>query len=266
MVSMTGDEIRTRREALGMSRQKLADAVGAKHSSVWAVENDKTPQGDRDGKTKRSILAYFEHRITRSASSQTEGLEATETNAQGSTAAEAPKPAQRRVRGRLITVQEPIYPEHWTVSFEWGAFKENDPCRVLGEPGAWKFVKHVVNTETGTSWVDVYGGNGGKGSYRSFDESRVVAPSTKRTRKMPGEDVDDKVWGLEIMTAKGEVLGTHKFTVYGDAKEWLETHEKPHMGDGMRARIINPRGTIILEYPDPSLFAAAVRDKIGVDV
>lgn len=57
---------------------------------------------------------------------------------------------------------------------EHGDFKKGSPVRIAGERGKWEFLYHCVNADTGSEWIDVFGGEPGAETLRAFKEDRVI--------------------------------------------------------------------------------------------
>jgi hypothetical protein len=64
----------------------------------------------------------------------------------------------------------------------YGEFTYGTPVRIVGERGRWSFRHHCVNTDTGSEWLDVFGGEPGAETLRAFKADRVV-PAGRRKRK-----------------------------------------------------------------------------------
>lgn len=66
----------------------------------------------------------------------------------------------------------------------WGDFVKGAMVRVTGERGQFKFLAHCANIDTGSEWVDVYGGPAGHETMRSFRLERVklIPARTRRGR------------------------------------------------------------------------------------
>lgn len=68
----------------------------------------------------------------------------------------------------------------------WEAFSKDAPVKVTGTTRSkWRFVCHCRNRETGSEWIDVYGGPSGHQSIRSFrlDQVILIVPKVRRPRK-----------------------------------------------------------------------------------
>lgn len=61
------------------------------------------------------------------------------------------------------------------------------PVRVAGERGRWSFRHHCVNTDTGSEWLDVFGGNPGEETLRAFRIDQVTA--TGKRQELTLEDL-----------------------------------------------------------------------------
>lgn len=78
---------------------------------------------------------------------------------------------------------------------EWNGIEKDDPVRVQGIKGKrFRFVAHVTNTTTGSTWVDVIEydvyTSEGEGAprpmlrcIRAFDEARIIPIHKPRKRK-----------------------------------------------------------------------------------
>lgn len=55
----------------------------------------------------------------------------------------------------------------------YGGLTSGSPVRVRGERGSWSFRAYCVNTDTGSEWLDVFGGLPGYGTLRAFALDRV---------------------------------------------------------------------------------------------
>jgi transcriptional regulator with XRE-family HTH domain len=64
---MNGDEIIQRRTALGLSRQKLADAAGISHATIWRWETGKVMPHSVGLRVLEQTLAELERKATRNA-------------------------------------------------------------------------------------------------------------------------------------------------------------------------------------------------------
>lgn len=65
---------------------------------------------------------------------------------------------------------------------------KGDHVEVVGEIGSWSFLYHCTNTDTGSEWLDVYGGVPGTETVRAFHADRVKAVGPRyrpRQRRSP---------------------------------------------------------------------------------
>ena len=81
---------------------------------------------------------------------------------------------------RKRIINDHPYPDHWIVSLEYMVGKKRLAPGVFfsnsDEPGArFAFIRYVVNTHTGTGWIDCVGGTGYVISTRT--RSYVPGPS-----------------------------------------------------------------------------------------
>ena len=68
---MDGTQITQRREAIGYTRQQLADAVGVDHSTVWRWEAGESKPSRLAERALEEVLTRLEQRAV--ASDQTSG-------------------------------------------------------------------------------------------------------------------------------------------------------------------------------------------------
>lgn len=74
---------------------------------------------------------------------------------------------------------------------EWGEFTKGAPIKVTApfwrgkNSLSWRFVAHVTNLLTGSTWIDVFGGPKGYETNRSFSEDQVelIRPKRKYTKR-----------------------------------------------------------------------------------
>lgn len=64
-----------------------------------------------------------------------------------------------------------------------GEFTKGAPVKVSGERGRWTFLYYCVNTDTGSEWVDVFGGENGTETLRAFKEDRITLIRPKGYRR-----------------------------------------------------------------------------------
>lgn len=66
---------------------------------------------------------------------------------------------------------------HWEITTEWRhngrTVEPGTELKIQGEPGRFRFVKHVHNPVNGAVWVDVIGGPVKVEMFRSFAPERV---------------------------------------------------------------------------------------------
>jgi len=84
------------------------------------------------------------------------------------------------LRARKGTVHSPRYIVR---NAEYGEFTYGAPVKVSGERGRWEFRHHCVNTDTGSEWVDVFGGVPGTETLRAFKPDRVSLVRPKGYRR-----------------------------------------------------------------------------------
>jgi hypothetical protein len=65
----------------------------------------------------------------------------------------------------------------------YGELTYGAPVKIVGERGRWSFRHHCVNTDTGSEWLDVFGGEPGTETLRAFRIDRVVLIRPKGYRK-----------------------------------------------------------------------------------
>jgi hypothetical protein len=73
----------------------------------------------------------------------------------------------------------------------WGDFTYDAPVKVVtealeGKRGyRWYFRCHALNTQTGSEWIEVFGGNRKHEGLRAFaiDEVEYIKPKKKRKKK-----------------------------------------------------------------------------------
>jgi hypothetical protein len=65
----------------------------------------------------------------------------------------------------------------------YGELTTGTPVKIAGERGRWSFRHHCVNTDTGSEWLDVFGGEPGTETLRAFKADRVIAIRPKGTRR-----------------------------------------------------------------------------------
>lgn len=63
-----------------------------------------------------------------------------------------------------------------------GDLRRGDSVKVAGERGRWEFRSYCVNADTGSEWLDVFGGTPGCETIRAFKIERV-SPLRKRRKK-----------------------------------------------------------------------------------
>ena len=67
------------------------------------------------------------------------------------------------------------HPDHWTVNTQiqinGRSVSAGTELSITGEPGRFRFIKHVVTPEC--EWIDVVGGKKGYSTIRSFRPSQV---------------------------------------------------------------------------------------------
>ena len=71
-------------------------------------------------------------------------------------------------------------------SLAYGKMTKGDAVRVQGERGEWEFRSHCVNTQTGSEWLDVFGGEPGYETLRAFRIDRVRPAPKRRARHVTG--------------------------------------------------------------------------------
>ena len=64
----------------------------------------------------------------------------------------------------------------------YGEFTHGDVVLIRGERGTWHFRHHCVNTDTGSEWLDVFGGEKGYETLRAFRPERVRAVPVRGRR------------------------------------------------------------------------------------
>jgi hypothetical protein len=79
-------------------------------------------------------------------------------------------------------------PEGWLVSEEYQispqvTLSKGDECRIKGEQGKYKFIRHVINTNLDSEWVDLWGGSHGHGQWRSVHTHMLKHIPEKRSRR-----------------------------------------------------------------------------------
>lgn len=79
-------------------------------------------------------------------------------------------------------------PKGWVVSTEYQlspqvTLQKGDECRIKGEQGKYIFMRHVVNTNIDSEWVDLWGGSHGHGQMRSIHVDRLKHVPQRRTRR-----------------------------------------------------------------------------------
>lgn len=74
--------------------------------------------------------------------------------------------------------------EMYQISPQVTLFK-GDECRIKGEQGKYKFIRHVINTNLRphSEWIDLWGGSHGHGQWRSVRVERIKHIPKKRPRK-----------------------------------------------------------------------------------
>lgn len=62
---------------------------------------------------------------------------------------------------------------------------KGDECRIKGEQGKYRFIRHVINTnlDSDSEWVDLWGGSHGHGQWRSIRPDCLKHIPKKRARK-----------------------------------------------------------------------------------
>ena len=92
---------------------------------------------------------------------------------------------------RKLKTTKPVGPpEGWVVSDSYQisaqvVLAKGDECRIKGEQGKYKFMRHVVNTnlDPHSEWIDLWGGSHGHGQWRSIQIDRLRHIPKKRARK-----------------------------------------------------------------------------------
>ena len=92
---------------------------------------------------------------------------------------------------RKLKTTKPVGPpQGWVVhdSYQLSAqvtLSKGDECRIKGEQGKYKFIRHVVNTnlDPQSEWIDLWGGSHGHGQWRSIRVERLKHIPKKRARK-----------------------------------------------------------------------------------
>lgn len=63
-----------------------------------------------------------------------------------------------------------------------GELSRGDKVKVAGERGRWEFRNYCVNADTGSEWLDVFGGTPGCETLRAFKIERVTPIRKRRAR------------------------------------------------------------------------------------
>jgi len=92
---------------------------------------------------------------------------------------------------RKLKTTKPVGPpQGWVVSDSYQispqvTLTKGDECRIKGEQGKYKFMRHVVNTnlDPQSEWIDLWGGSHGHGQWRSIQVERLKHIPQKRVRK-----------------------------------------------------------------------------------
>jgi transcriptional regulator with XRE-family HTH domain len=148
------ENLKLKREALGLSRQELADLAGVKYSAVSTLEDGKRPHGGDETVTLvlQALAAAQDKR-----------------DGQGLTVMYAPATERGTARSPLPT------PANGSVhSQTLDLINAGDYVVVDGEEGFFRFIRFVQHP-SGSAWCDVYGGRSGYAGTRSFRPERVHA-------------------------------------------------------------------------------------------
>jgi hypothetical protein len=86
---------------------------------------------------------------------------------------------------------EPVGPpKGWIVSDEYQispqvVLEKGDECKIKGEQGKYKFVRHVVNTnlDPHAEWVDLWGGTANYAQLRSVHVDKLAHIPKRRSSK-----------------------------------------------------------------------------------
>lgn len=149
--TMTNDEIRKMRVALGLSQQELATHAGITHGAMNSIEAGR---GTRDGLARAKVEASLRQ------------LLAPKEKPDNGPGTNGPP------RGRKATdVRQ--RPEHLVSTTEWNGMKPGHRFVVEGIEGSFTFIEHVTNTQRKCEWVTGYGGTAGFGITRSFNTALV---------------------------------------------------------------------------------------------
>lgn len=81
-------------------------------------------------------------------------------------------------------------PQGWVVAEAYQlspqiTISKGDECRIKGEQGKYKFMRHVINTNRTpeSEWVDLWGGSLGHEQWRSITIDRLKHVPERRPRK-----------------------------------------------------------------------------------
>lgn len=67
----------------------------------------------------------------------------------------------------------------------YGDLTKGAPVKITGESGSWRFLCHCVNVDTGSEWLDVFGGTSGAETLRAFKAERVTLIRPKQRGRRP---------------------------------------------------------------------------------
>ena len=80
-------------------------------------------------------------------------------------------------RRKSTTPPEPRPNDHWVVSEDYEAngrkIHRDTELSITKEQGRFRFMRHVLNPESGSEWIDVVGGPKGHKQVRSFRPDRI---------------------------------------------------------------------------------------------
>lgn len=218
-------DVEATRKAMGLSRKELAVKAGVTESAVWSVEHGKNPRGGED--VRQAV-----YQVLDPVSMPEQPLSPPE-----SPPSTGGKPTYHSRGGKKLAPPEPR--TDWKYTYEWDGLSSGDPCKVDGEPGAARFMEHVV-TEKGATHITVLM----SGKWRSFAPDRVHA-TQRRKRRGPGDGTNGSTdWTVEVTSLAGEVH-TLSFATYADARE----QGKIEVNHGGKLVIKNYHGTVIEAMP-----------------
>jgi len=80
-------------------------------------------------------------------------------------------------RRKSKTPPEPRPNDNWVVSEDYEAngrkIQRDTELSITGESGRFRFMRHVLNPDSATEWIDVIGGPKGYKQVRSFRPDRI---------------------------------------------------------------------------------------------